>query len=113
MNVEVRQKVVPKKSKQGTYVQSVREHYLRNDLGCLSQACKICNLSTSSAPFIPLSTPLASQSLSPTAPYYLVPDSTTVLRFLEILEAPVITDLIVLQTVFAEARVLRTCIPHA
>lgn len=103
MNVEVRQKVVPKKSKHGGYVQSVREHYLRNDLVCLSLACKICSVAPSE-PFLPLTSPLAYQSLSQTAPYYLLPDSTTLLRFLEVFEAPLITDLIILQTVFAEVR---------
>lgn len=105
MNVEVRVKVIPKKSKQGTYVQSVREHYLRNDLGCLSQGCKICTAaSSSSEPFNPLSSPLTAQALSASAPRYVIPDAPTVLRFLEIFEAPVITDVILLQTVFTEVR---------
>lgn len=105
VTMEVRVRVIPKKSKQGTYVQSVREHYLRSDLGCLSQACKICSASTAEAtPFNPLSSPLTAQALSASAPHYVIPDAPTVLRFLEILEAPVITDVIVLQTVFAEVR---------
>lgn len=95
-------KVVPKKSKQGTYIQSVREHYLRDDIGCQSLACKLCSERDPAEPFLPLSTPVASQTLSATAPHYLIPDAQTLLRFLEIFEAPIITDVIILQTVFAE-----------
>lgn len=100
--MEVRVKVVPKKSKQGTYIQSVREHYLRDDIGCQSLACKLCSERDPAEPFLPLSTPVASQTLSATAPHYLIPDAQTLLRFLEIFEAPIITDVIILQTVFAE-----------
>ena len=100
--MEARVTVIPKKSKQGTYVQSVREHYLRNDLGCLSQACKICSQAISGEAFNPLSSPVAAQTLSTSAPHYLIPDAATLLRFLEIFEAPLMTDVILLQTVFAE-----------
>lgn len=100
--MEARVKVIPKKSKQGTYVQSVREHYLRNDLGCLSRACKICSQGISGEAFNALSSPIAAQALSASAPHYLIPDAATWLKFLEIFEAPVVTDVILLQTVFAE-----------
>lgn len=76
----------------------VREHYLRDDVWCRASHCRNCaqtdqNLLDSS--------PHNSSKLY-TFPHYLLPDTNVVLHQIEVLEDPVFTNVILLQTVLQE-----------
>ncbi|KAK9768523.1 hypothetical protein K7432_000798 [Basidiobolus ranarum] len=79
-----------RKTKKNALVKQVREQYLRNDISCQSQLCnsKICNNAITTG-----------ASLSSDAAYYLIPDSSVVNRYLEILEHEELLNIIFTQTV--------------
>ncbi|XP_038623740.1 exosome complex exonuclease RRP44 [Tachyglossus aculeatus] len=93
-----------KKTRAGGVVKVVREHYLRDDIGCGAPACARCpgprggdGDGLEARPRLPAS------SLCP-QPHYLLPDTNVLLHQIDILEDPIIRNVIVLQTVLQEVR---------
>ncbi|XP_042661735.1 exosome complex exonuclease RRP44 [Tyto alba] len=95
-----------KRTRAGAVVKVVREHYLREDIPCGAAACRLCPpRPAGSAPTAGLQPrpPGPASSLCP-APHYLLPDTNLLLHQIDILEDPVIKNVIVLQTVLQEVR---------
>lgn len=70
-------KVFVKKTKKGSVMKIVREHYLRDDITCGSEICKSCEHSDGSQ--ILVSEPSRDSKLCPTR-HYIVPDTNVVLH---------------------------------
>lgn len=77
----------------------VREHYLRDDIWCGSEVCLECKQEAT----VLQREPCIESSLCP-YPHYLVPDTNVVLHQIDVLEDPVIRNVIILQTVLQEVR---------
>ncbi|KAF0027034.1 hypothetical protein F2P81_019775 [Scophthalmus maximus] len=77
----------------------VREHYLRDDIWCGSEACSGCKQESTV-----LQTDACMESSLCSYPHYLVPDTNVVLHQIDVLEDPVIRNVIILQTVLQEVR---------
>ncbi|XP_061301268.1 exosome complex exonuclease RRP44 [Pezoporus flaviventris] len=93
-----------KRTRAGAVVKVVREHYLRDDIPCGAAACRLCPLRPDApAPSLEARPGGAASSLCP-APHYLLPDTNVLLHQIDILEDPVIKNVIVLQTVLQEVR---------
>ncbi|KAG0269219.1 DIS3 mitotic control [Actinomortierella ambigua] len=81
-----------RKTNKNTVVKRVREVYLRDDIPCLSS---LCPLSPSCKDRVKIDSSL----LSSNATHYLLPDSSVVLRYSELLEQEELTDIILTETV--------------
>ncbi|XP_061223751.1 exosome complex exonuclease RRP44 [Neopsephotus bourkii] len=97
-----------KRTRAGAVVKVVREHYLRDDIPCGAAACRLCPprpdaTATAPAPSLEARPGGAASSLCP-GPHYLLPDTNVLLHQIDILEDPVIKNVIVLQTVLQEVR---------
>ncbi|KAJ7319939.1 hypothetical protein JRQ81_019450 [Phrynocephalus forsythii] len=108
-----------KRTRAGAVLKVVREHYLRDDISCGVAACRACGgeggegeggastTSTSSSGPPPLleahPSSGAASSLCP-GPHYLLLDTNVLLHQIDILEDPVIRNVIILQTVLQEVR---------
>ena len=107
-----------KKTRRGKVIKVVREHYLRDDLGCGIRGCAECygeeddsdaaapSLSPACAPRLPRR-PAPSPCPSLVAePHYLVLDTNVVLDQIDVLEEAVdgLDNVVVLQTVLEEVR---------
>ncbi|KAM9567156.1 exosome complex exonuclease RRP44 [Guaruba guarouba] len=93
-----------KRTRAGAVVKVVREHYLRDDIPCGAAACRLCPPRTGApAPGLEERPGGAASSLCP-GPHYLLPDTNVLLHQIDILEDPVIKNVIVLQTVLQEVR---------
>ncbi|PFX23563.1 Exosome complex exonuclease RRP44 [Stylophora pistillata] len=102
----LRSKVFVKKTRKGGVMKIVREHYLRDDVWCGASHCTNCvqtddNLLDSS--------PRAPSKLY-TFPHYLLPDTNVVLHQIDVLEDPVFTNVILLQTVLQEVQHLNASV---
>lgn len=82
-------------------IQIVREHYLRDDIFCGSEFCKICDHDSHDR--ILSARPVSKSSLYPFA-HYLVLDTNVVLDQIHVLEEDVLSDIIVLHTVLDEVK---------
>lgn len=84
----------------GTAAKVVREHYLRDDIPCLLLACAEC------ATLVPADArhPAPPAVLSASATAYLVVDTNIVLHALDLLESPLVCDVVVPQTTLDEVR---------
>ncbi|XP_074995184.1 exosome complex exonuclease RRP44 isoform X2 [Calonectris borealis] len=93
-----------KRTRAGAVVKVVREHYLREDIPCGAAACRLCP-PRPAGPGLGLEAQPsgAASSLCP-GPHYLLPDTNLLLHQIDILEDPVIKNVIVLQTVLQEVR---------
>ncbi|XP_067651291.1 exosome complex exonuclease RRP44-like [Haliotis asinina] len=94
-------KVFVKKTKKGSVMKIVREHYLRDDITCGSEICKSCEHSDGSQVLV--SEPSTDSSLCPTR-HYIVPDTNVVLHQFDVLEDKGIQNAIILQTVIEEVK---------
>ena len=95
-----RPQVFVKKSKKGNVVRVLKEHYLRDDISCCSALCTKCKPSD-----VQLSkSGLTIASLFENQPHYLLPDTNVFLHQIDVLEHPLVRDVIVLQTVLDEVR---------
>ncbi|XP_069658672.1 exosome complex exonuclease RRP44 isoform X2 [Haliaeetus albicilla] len=93
-----------KRTRAGAVVKVVREHYLREDIPCGAAACRLCPPRPAGAGRGLEAQPSgAASSLCP-GPHYLLPDTNLLLHQIDILEDPVIKNVIVLQTVLQEVR---------
>ncbi|XP_053311384.1 exosome complex exonuclease RRP44 [Spea bombifrons] len=95
----LKSKTFMKKTRTGRVLKIVREHYLRDDITCGCQGCEECQ---QTSPVLQVE-PILQSSLCAT-PHYLMPDTNVLLHQIDILEDPVIQNVILLQTVLQEAR---------
>uniref|UniRef100_A0A8B9JTH8 Protein DIS3 homolog n=1 Tax=Astyanax mexicanus TaxID=7994 RepID=A0A8B9JTH8_ASTMX len=95
----LKSKTFVKKTRSGGVLKIVREHYLRDDIWCGSEVCVECG---DGAPVL-LRDPRIESDLC-TYPHYLLPDTNVVLHQIDILEDPLIRNVIILQTVLQEVR---------
>ncbi|XP_076648306.1 exosome complex exonuclease RRP44-like protein Dis3 [Halictus rubicundus] len=95
-------KVFFRKTKSGNVFKTVREHYLRDDIHCGSQACDKCLYRNKNIILDDEDTSVKNSRLS--QPYYLLLDTNIVLDQIDILEEDVICNVIILQTVLEEVK---------
>ncbi|XP_076462182.1 LOW QUALITY PROTEIN: exosome complex exonuclease RRP44-like [Babylonia areolata] len=95
-------KVFIKKTKRGSVMKIVREHYLRDDVTCGSLACGSCEHPKNEKP--PLVEAPESRSSLCKKRHYLLPDTNVVLHQIDVIEDPSVTNVIILQTVLDEVR---------
>ncbi|PIK49709.1 hypothetical protein BSL78_13385, partial [Apostichopus japonicus] len=88
-----------KKTRKGSIIKVVREHYLRDDIWCGSQACSQCNQQE----LILEKSPSSGSDICK-FPHYLLPDTNVVLHQVDILEDEIIKNCIFLQTVQQEVK---------
>ncbi|KAH8278565.1 hypothetical protein KR018_005241 [Drosophila ironensis] len=89
-----------RKTKRGNILKIVREHYLRDDIGCGSELCRQCFQNDS---YQLSALPEIRSSLFP-FPHYLVLDTNVVLDQIDVLEEDALCNVIVLSTVLQEVR---------
>ncbi|XP_041937482.1 exosome complex exonuclease RRP44 [Alosa sapidissima] len=95
----LKSKTFMKKTRSGGILKVVREHYLRDDIWCGSEVCEDCK---DESPVLEKN-PCLESSLC-TYPHYLIPDTNVVLHQIDVLEDPLIRNVIILQTVLQEVR---------
>nr|XP_043901873.1 exosome complex exonuclease RRP44 [Solea senegalensis] len=95
----LKSKTFVKKTRSGGVMKIVREHYLRDDIWCGSEACTECKQESTE-----LLKDACIESNLCSFPHYLVPDTNVVLHQIDVLEDPVIRNVIILQTVLQEVR---------
>ncbi|XP_049927210.1 exosome complex exonuclease RRP44 [Epinephelus moara] len=95
----LKSKTFVKKKRSGGVMKIVREHYLRDDIWCGSEVCTECKQESTV-----LQSDACIESNLCTYPHYLVPDTNVVLHQIDVLEDPVIRNVIILQTVLQEVR---------
>ncbi|XP_061767680.1 exosome complex exonuclease RRP44 isoform X1 [Nerophis ophidion] len=88
-----------KKTRTGKVMKIVREHYLRDDIWCGSEVCGECAQECGV-----LQRDARMESSLCSFPHYLLPDTNVVLHQIDVLEDPVIRNVIILQTVLQEVR---------
>ncbi|KAG8517535.1 Exosome complex exonuclease RRP44, partial [Galemys pyrenaicus] len=98
----LKSKTFLKKTRTGGVMKIVREHYLRDDIGCGAPGCAACGGAHEGPALEPEPLDPAS-SLCP-RPHYLLPDTNVLLHQIDVLEDPAIRNVIVLQTVLQEVR---------
>ncbi|KAL6523031.1 Exosome complex exonuclease RRP44 A [Orobanche minor] len=79
-----------RKTKHGSVIKVVREHYLRDDINCGAPFCKVCDV--------------AAACLSFTASTIIIIDTNVVLHQIDLLENPAIDDVVVLTVVLEEVK---------
>ncbi|KAG0315372.1 exosome catalytic subunit dis3 [Dissophora globulifera] len=94
----LRQKQFVKKTKAGKVVKVVKEHYLRDDIWCSAEACKVCGHTETL-----LSATPSTNKLFP-LPHYIIPDTNIFINQIDVMEKPQITNVVVLQTVLEEVK---------
>uniref|UniRef100_A0A3B4XTT5 Exosome complex exonuclease RRP44 n=1 Tax=Seriola lalandi dorsalis TaxID=1841481 RepID=A0A3B4XTT5_SERLL len=95
----LKSKTFVKKTRSGGVMKIVREHYLRDDIWCGSEVCTVCKQESTV-----LQKDACIESNLCSYPHYLIPDTNVVLHQIDILEDPVIRNVIILQTVLQEVR---------
>lgn len=95
----LKSKTFVKKKRSGGVMKIVREHYLRDDIWCGSEVCTECKQESTV-----LQSDACIESNLCSYPHYLVPDTNVVLHQIDVLEDPVIRNVIILQTVLQEVR---------
>uniref|UniRef100_A0A673CV99 Exosome complex exonuclease RRP44 n=1 Tax=Sphaeramia orbicularis TaxID=375764 RepID=A0A673CV99_9TELE len=95
----LKSKTFVKKTRSGGVLKIVREHYLRDDIWCGSEVCTECKQESTV-----LQRDTCIESNLCAYPHYLIPDTNVVLHQIDVLEDPVIRNVIILQTVLQEVR---------
>uniref|UniRef100_H3DI20 Exosome complex exonuclease RRP44 n=1 Tax=Tetraodon nigroviridis TaxID=99883 RepID=H3DI20_TETNG len=95
----LKSKTFVKKTRSGGVVKVVREHYLRDDIWCGSECCIECKQESGV-----LQKDARIESNLCDYPHYLIPDTNVVLHQVDVLEDPVIRNVVILQTVLQEVR---------
>ncbi|KAM9804414.1 exosome complex exonuclease RRP44 [Neosynchiropus ocellatus] len=96
----LKSKTFVKKTRSGGVMKIVREHYLRDDIWCGSEVCSECQQDSATV----LQKDAIIESNLCSFRHYLVPDTNVVLHQIDILEDPVLRNVIILQTVLQEVR---------
>ncbi|XP_023247144.1 exosome complex exonuclease RRP44 [Copidosoma floridanum] len=91
-----------RKTKGGHIYKVVREHYLRDDIWCGSEACEKCGRRKKEI-LLDEENPGVKSTLYP-HPYYLIFDTNIVLNQINILEEDILCNVIIPQTVLEEVR---------
>ncbi|KAL3525159.1 hypothetical protein ACH5RR_013531 [Cinchona calisaya] len=86
----LKSKTFVRKTRQGAIRKEVREHYLRDDIYCGAQICKVCDVSGA--------------RLNSSASTLLIVDTNVVLNQIDLLENPAIDDVVVLSVVLQEVK---------
>lgn len=94
-------KVFLKKTKKGSVIKIVREHYLRDDISCGSETCNDCDHGPKGPSLVE---DPENKSEIFKKPHYLIPDSNVVFHQIDVLEDSSIQNVIILQTVLEEVR---------
>ncbi|CAL1288476.1 unnamed protein product [Larinioides sclopetarius] len=92
-------KVIVKKTKKGSVVKTVREHYLRDDILCGSAVCSECPETNACLEAVP-----TSHSDLCKKPHYIIPDTNVVIHQFDVLGESAFKNVIILQTVLEELR---------
>ncbi|KAL1021732.1 hypothetical protein UPYG_G00017290 [Umbra pygmaea] len=95
----LKSKTFVKKTRSGGVMKIVREHYLRDDIWCGTEGCVECKQEETV-----LQKDVHIESNLCSFPHYLLPDTNVVLSQIDILEDPLIKNVIILQTVLQEVR---------
>ncbi|CAL8362508.1 unnamed protein product [Boreogadus saida] len=95
----LKSKTFVKKTRSGGVMKIVREHYLRDDIWCGSEICTVCKQESTV-----LQKDSCIESDLCSSPHYLVPDTNVVLHQIDVLEDPLIRNVIILQIVLQEVR---------
>ncbi|XP_068123948.1 exosome complex exonuclease RRP44 [Hyperolius riggenbachi] len=95
----LKSKTFMKKTRSGGVLKIVREHYLRDDITC---GCKGCGECKQENPVLQLEPVLESSICQ--SPHYILPDTNVLLHQIDVLEDPVIQNVILLQIVLQEVR---------
>ncbi|XP_067116337.1 exosome complex exonuclease RRP44 [Osmerus mordax] len=95
----LKSKTFVRKTRSGGVMKIVREHYLRDDIWCGSEICTQCKQESTELQKDP-----CIESNLCSFPHYLLPDTNVVLHQIDVLEDPLIRNVIVLQTVLQEVR---------
>jgi exosome complex exonuclease DIS3/RRP44 len=74
------QKGIVKKTRQGKILKIIREHYLRDDIGCGSQLCTNRTCKISFNPRMCLGEKFPSPSTLLNEPHYILPDTNIILH---------------------------------
>lgn len=90
-----------RKTKRGNILKIVREHYLRDDLGCGSTLCRKCVQDENA---MPLSKENQIKSTLFDFPHYVVLDTNVILDQIDVLEEDALKNVIVLSTVLNEVK---------
>lgn len=101
--VMLRSKAFVKVTNKGSVVKVVREHYLRDDIGCGVKGCTAC---PPPEPNAILMDPVEGQQ-SPHSQFHerlVIPDTNILLHHLDVLETDSFQDVVILQTVLDEVR---------
>ncbi|GAB6030282.1 hypothetical protein CHUAL_005957 [Chamberlinius hualienensis] len=100
-------KIFSKKTRKGTILKVVREHYLRDDIGCGKEKCNLCveevQTNTTAAARLQEKPQPNISTLCPES-HYIIPDTNAVLHQIDILESQPFKNVIVLQTVLEEVK---------
>ncbi len=93
-------KTFVKKTKKGSVVKVVREHYLRDDVWCGVKSCSACKQGNEAIlePHPELASDLCTDS------HFILPDTNVVLHQMDFLEDPAIQNVILLQIVLQEVK---------
>ncbi|KAI9193160.1 uncharacterized protein BJ171DRAFT_431682 [Polychytrium aggregatum] len=95
----LKSKAFTHKTKKGTIIKVVKEHYLRDDIGCGISTCRSCVQKT---PALLQEKPRVSKLVK--KPAYIVPDTNVLYHQIDVIEHQVFVDVIILQTVLEELR---------
>ncbi|KAJ3157031.1 exosome catalytic subunit dis3 [Geranomyces variabilis] len=93
----LKNKAFVRKTKRGTVIKVVKEHYLRDDIYCGVATCTKCQSSVNA-----VTTP-STTTLVP-SPHHIVPDTNVLYHQIDVLEHAAFTDVIILQTVLQELK---------
>lgn len=89
-----------RKSRLGKVLKVLKEHYLRDDIGCGFNSCIVCDqLST-----ILLDTELLSSDHVTFGKHVIIPDTNILFHQIDLIENSAFSDVIILQTVLDELR---------
>ncbi|XP_058120010.1 exosome complex exonuclease RRP44 [Anopheles ziemanni] len=94
-------KVFMKKTKRGNILKIVREHYLRDDIWCGSEACRKCTQGENGILLDELPEPVS--ELFPFS-HYLLLDTNVILYQMDLLEESAVRNVIILNTVLDEVK---------
>lgn len=94
----LRARTFVKRTRKGNVVKVIKEHYLRDDIWCSVEGCKICKQEKIHLSCNPRKTSLSDY------PQLIIPDTNIFLHQIDIIEHVAFKDVIVLQTVLDEVR---------